>query len=135
MADEKKKRTRQFYAIEYELHDSPMWRSTSRIARDLYMQIKARRNRRDKEGNVINPTDGKIEFGYTDSFGLSKPSFVAGIEELRIKGFIRLVEPGHFPRVKAKYAIINKWKRLSPYYQPFEGQFDEGEDYGSENDK
>lgn len=101
----------QHYRIEYYLHDSITWRyEISRLAREMYCQIKARRNRIDKDGNLINISDKEIEFGYSDSFGVSKPSFVKGIEELRAKGLIKLVKPGKLPKVKAVYALSNKWK-------------------------
>ncbi len=117
----------QHYRIEYYLHDSITWRyEISRLARELYCQLKARRNRIDKDGNLINISDKEIEFGYSDSFGVSKPSFVKGIEELRMKGLIKLVKPGKLPKIKAVYALSNKWKVYERSLK-YSGQYTEGE--------
>jgi hypothetical protein len=102
----------QFVKLPYDMLDSRMWRKElSRVARDLYIQIKARRSRLNKKKEKINTSDNLIVFGYGDSYGMSKPSFVNGIIELRKNGFIKLTHPGGFQRGKSEYALKSTWRQ------------------------
>ncbi len=99
----------QFVKLGYGLNDNKIWQALSRPARDLFIQIKASRNRK-KNGKIINTNDDQIEFGFSDSWGMDIKTYLRAIEELRINGFIQLIEPGQFPRKKSVYALINKWR-------------------------
>jgi hypothetical protein len=102
----------QFVKLPYDMLDSKMWRKKiSRVARDLYIQIKSRRSRLNKKKEKINTSDNLIVFGYGDSYGMSKPSFVNGIIELRKNGFIKLKHAGGFQRGKSEYSLISTWRQ------------------------
>lgn len=108
------KDAKQFVKLNYELIHSSLWRNgTTVYERDIYTQIRASRNRKNPDGSVKNVSDTHIEFGFSDSFGMSKNSFVKAIEGLRAKGIIRLIKPGKFPNRKAVYALSEKWKRYN----------------------
>lgn len=107
----------QFVKLDYIMLDSAIFRSLSRPALHVYIQIKSLRNRRDSKGRLYNRKDSHIEVGFSDIWGVSKKTYVKAVEELRIKGFIQLVRPGRFPRIKAVYAISQKWKVYNKSYE------------------
>lgn len=100
----------QHIQIDYGLLHSEAWQSLSRSARDFYVQLKARRNLKDSRGKIINRDDDYIKFSHTDSYGMSKPTFRKAADELIKKGFIEIVECGHFPAIRPKYALSEMWR-------------------------
>ena len=107
MADNK-----QYVKLDYDLLHSEARKSLSLPARETYTQIKRARNSRNQRGMIINRTDDYIAFGFSDSDGMSKPTFRKAVSELIEKGFIDLVDPGGLPNRKAAYAISDNWRHF-----------------------
>lgn len=78
-------------------------------ARSLYTQIKASRSLKDARGKIFNQSNDYIRFGFSDSNGMSKPTFQKGLRELIDKGFIGVMDKGTFPGRKGAYALIDDW--------------------------
>jgi len=101
---------KQFVSLDYEFLYSYSRKALSLPAREIYTQICAARYIKNPRGKVINRDDSAIEFGFSDSNGMSKPTYRKAISELVEHGFMAIVEKGRFPRKKAVYAIIDDWK-------------------------
>lgn len=78
----------------------------------MYIQLKASRNRRTSRGKIINKTDNFIRFGFSDSNGMSRPTFKRATLELEEVGLIWLMEPGRFPGKKSAYALLEDWREI-----------------------
>lgn len=102
--------SKQFVPLGYEFLYSYSRKALSLPAREIYTQIRAARNIKNSRGKIINRDDSEIEFGFSDSNGMSKPTYRKAISELVERGFIGIVVKGSFPRKKAVYAIIDDWK-------------------------
>jgi len=114
--------SKQYVLLGYEFLYSYSRKALSLPAREIYTQIRAARNIKDSRGKIINRDDSAIEFGFSDSNGMSKPTYRKAISELAERGFIAIIEKGSFPRKKAVYAIIDDWKeweRLSVTSKPW----------------
>jgi len=103
----------QYVKLEYSFIYSDARKSLSLAARELYLQIRARRNIKGPRGNIINKTDDFIRFSFGDSNGMSKPTYQRAIKELVEKGFVGVMDPGGVPNRKAAYAIIHDWNHLN----------------------
>jgi len=79
----------------------------------MFVQICASRFTENRYGTKINKDNNHIKFGFSDSYGFTTYSYAKAIEELCIKGFIRIVSQGGFPNKKPVYSISNKWKYLN----------------------
>ena len=101
---------KQFIRLPYRLAHGPTWKSLSRASRDLYLQIQGSRFLPDGHGHRINTDPSFIEFGHSDSWGMSKSTFTRCVMELRKKGLIRVVRPGLFPRIKYAFELVDKWE-------------------------
>lgn len=112
MAKKKLPQKKQYVMLDYEFLHSPARKSLSLAAREVYTQIRAARNLRNSRGKVVNRSDDYIRFGFSDSNGMSKPTFHRAVHELLDKKFIGLMEVGGFHHKKAAYAIIDDWKRV-----------------------
>lgn len=122
---------KQYVKHTYGFLYSPAWKNLSLAAREIYTQIKASRNLKNSRGKTFNRSDDHIKFGFSDSNGMSKPTFRKGLQELIDKGFIGVVTPGEFPGKKAVYAIIDDWRKrdagqytlkYQPTYYPYKGE-------------
>ena len=102
---------RQYVKLDYALIHSEARKSLSLAARELYVQIRAARNTKNKRGKILNRSDNAIKFGFKDVEGMSKPTFYKAIGELVDRGFIGVMDPGQIPNRKAVYALIDDWKR------------------------
>ena len=102
-------KAKQYVQLDYLFLHSRARRLLSLAAREVYTQIRGRRNIKNSRGKVLNRSDDRIRFGFSDANGMSKPTFQRAVMELEEAGFIDTVEPGGFPNKKAAYAISNRW--------------------------
>ena len=109
----KKSPKKQYVLLEYDMLHSREWEVLSLAARDVYVQIKASRNKRTARGKILNRSDDRIRFAHRDCNGMSKPTYHRAVKELISKGFIEVVDQGGMPNRKAAYALVDTWKVLA----------------------
>lgn len=107
---------KQYVKHTYGFLYSPAWTSLSLAAREVYTQILASRYLKDSRGKMFNRSNDHIKFGFSDSNGMSRPTYRKGLQELIDKGFIGVMDLGEFPGKKSAYAIIDDWKGRKPYW-------------------
>ena len=102
---------KQYVKLDYAFLYSPERKALSLAAREVYTQLKAARNLKNGKGVTVNRSDEFIRFGFSDSNGISKPTFFRAIHELLDRGFIGVMEEGEMPNKKTAYALIDDWKQ------------------------
>lgn len=96
-----------YVKLDHYLMDTAAWTSLSDGAVWLYIELR-------KQFNYDRGGDSHLELPFSKvRWRMSKGTYVERMKELREKGFIKLVQPGEFPRKPAAYALSQDYIKVS----------------------